>query len=283
MLVGVDALDGALFWTYYCGDDDGSGTETSWSFACRHAFGNPGFPNVVLVEGSQVVVLPRQSEAIQCLDLSTGRGIWKKPRGDGEFVAAAADGVVMVVGERLCRGLSLADGAERWSTRIGESCGSGVRLGGEYLIPLADNRIAAIDIRTGMRSRDLSTHDEDNLEQSEPQRNDFRRDFSTDDDSHDADGQRGQSAPGNLVAAGSLIVSCGSREIVAYPRAESLLERIEQRLASGPPQPSDLALAADLELRLDKFLTQRPTCRRSLPGDSPTSQVDEPNASREQC
>ncbi|HEV3298355.1 MAG TPA: PQQ-binding-like beta-propeller repeat protein [Planctomycetaceae bacterium] len=272
MLVGVDALDGALLWTYYCADEDGSGTETSWSFACRHAFGNPGFPNVVLVEGNQVVVLPRQSEAIQCLDLSTGRGIWKKPRGDGEFVAAAADGVVMVVGERLCRGLSLADGAERWSTRIGESCGSGVRLGGEYLIPLADNRIAAIDIRTGMRSRDLSTHDEDNLEQSEPQRNDFRRDFSTDDDSHDADGQRGQSAPGNLVAAGSLIVSCGSREIVAYPRAESLLERVQQRLASGPPQPSDLALAADLELALGQvsdakaYLSQ--IAARGLPDES---------------
>jgi outer membrane protein assembly factor BamB len=250
MLVGVDALDGALVWTYYCGDEDGSSSEASWSFACRHAFGNPGFPNVALVEGNQVIVLPRQSEAIQCLDLSTGRGIWKKPRGDGEFVAAAADGVVMVVGERLCRGLSLADGAERWSIRAGEICGSGVRLGSEYLIPLADNRIAAIDIRTGMRSRDLSTHDEDSLEQSESQRDDCHRDSGTDDDSSIADGERVQSAPGNLIAAGSLVVSCGPREIVAYPRAESLLERVQQRLAFGPSQPADLALAADLELAL---------------------------------
>jgi outer membrane protein assembly factor BamB len=249
MLVGVDALDGALLWTYYCGDEDGSGSETSWSFACRHTFGNPGFPNVALVEGNQVVVLPRQSEAIQCLDLLTGRGIWKKPRGDGEFVAAAADGVVMVVGERLCRGLFLADGAERWSIRVGEICGSGVRLGGEYLIPLSDNRIAAIDIRTGMRRRDLSAHDEDTLEQSEPQREDFLRDGWTEDDSNNGDGEREQAAPGNLVAAGSLVVSCGPREIIAYTRAESLLERVQQRLASGP-QPADLALAADLELAL---------------------------------
>jgi outer membrane protein assembly factor BamB len=249
MLVGVDALDGALLWTYYCGDDDGSGSENSWSTASRHAFGNPGFPCTPLVEGNQVIVLPRQSEAIQCLDLATGRGNWKKPRGDGEFVAAASDGVVMIIGERLCRGLSLADGSERWSIRVSEISGSGIRVGAQYLLPLADNRIAAIDIRTGMRNRDLSAHGEDSLERSLPDRNAVHRDLLADDDS-DAGDQIERSAPGNLVAAGSLIVSCGAREIVAYPRAEALLANVEQRLAASTTSPGDLTLAADLELAL---------------------------------
>lgn len=251
ILVGVDALDGALLWTYYCGDDDGTGAESTWSLASHHAFGNPGFPHSELVEGNQVVVLPRQSETIHCLDLSTGRGIWKKARGDGEFVAAAADGVVMVVGERFCRGLSLADGTERWSIRVGDICGAGVRLGGEYLVPLADNRIAAIEIRTGIRSRDLSAHDEENLERLGPQPDGFCQDSCVLDDSdEDPAAARTGSAPGNLAVAGSLIVSCEPREVVAYPRAQALLETVQQRLESAPSAPADLALAADLELTL---------------------------------
>ena len=53
ILVGVDALDGALLWSYYCGDDDGSGGESSWSFASRHAFGNPGFPTARSSKGTR--------------------------------------------------------------------------------------------------------------------------------------------------------------------------------------------------------------------------------------
>ena len=254
ILVGVDALDGALLWSYYCGDDDGSGGESSWSFASRHAFGNPGFPTAALVEGNQVVALPRQSETIQCLDLSTGRSLWKKPRGDAEFVAAASDGVVMIVGERVCRGLSLVDGTERWSIRAGEISGAGVRLGGEYLLPLADNRIAAIDIRSGARNRDLSARNEDGLERSTPQVDDFRSELWVADDSGSAAANDGRSAaPGNLVSAGSLIVSCGAREVVAYPRAEALLETVQQRLDPARPAPADLALAADLALTLGQI------------------------------
>jgi outer membrane protein assembly factor BamB len=259
ILVGVDALDGALLWTYYCGDEEGSGTDSTWSLGSRHTFGNPGFPNPALVEANRVIVLPRQSEAIQCLDLATGRGLWKKPRGDGEFVAAADDGVVMVVGERLCRGLSLADGAEQWSIRVGEVSGAGIRLGGEYLLPLADNRIAAIDIRSGMRSRDLSTHDDENLEPAAPQTDDARENAALADDSNDVDSAEGpeRCAPGNLVAAGSLIVSCGPREIVAYPRAEALLQKVQQKIDSGSPALADFALAADLELTLGQISEAR--------------------------
>jgi outer membrane protein assembly factor BamB len=256
ILVGVDALDGALLWTYYCGDEDGAAPESSWSFTSRHTFGNPGFPQGPLVEGSQVVVLPRQSESIQCLDLVTGRGIWKKPRGDGEFVAAAVDGIVMVVGERLCRGLSLADGSERWSIRIGEASGCGVRLGSEYLLPLADNRIAAIEIRSGARRGNLSAHDDDSLEKSAPESEQWWQDRMLGDENDFADRSdvrdEPSATPGNLVFTPSLIVSCGTREVVAYPRAEALLEKVERKIDAGSRSPADLALAADLELTLGR-------------------------------
>jgi outer membrane protein assembly factor BamB len=256
ILVGVDALDGALLWTYYCGDEDAAGAESNWSLASRHAYGNPGFPSMVLVEGDRVVILPRNSESIQCLEIATGRGLWKKPRGDGEFVAAAANGVVMVGGERLCRGLSLADGTEKWSIRAGAISGTGLRLGNEYLLPLQDNRIAAINIATGARGSDLSAHKEDTLEPAEPETESARDEAWRVDvaDKVEQTNERAVSAgaPANLVGAGSLIVSCGTREVVAYPRADVLLEKVRQRLNSGAPTHPDLALAADLELTLGR-------------------------------
>ncbi len=110
VLVGVDALDGALLWTYYYGDDDVTSSESAWSFVSCRPHGNTGFSNPPLIDGNRVVILPRQSDSIHCIDLATGRGVWKQPRNDAEFIAGAADGVVMTVGERMCRGLSLADG-----------------------------------------------------------------------------------------------------------------------------------------------------------------------------
>ena len=96
--------------------------------------------------------MPRQSDSIHCIDLTTGNKLWKQPRNDGEFVAGSADGVVMIVGERTSAGLSLVDGRSRWTARTGAVSGSGLRAGTQYLLPLAENRVVAIDMRTGART-----------------------------------------------------------------------------------------------------------------------------------
>ena len=93
VLVGVDALDGALLWTYYYGDDDVTASESAWSFVSHRPYGNSGFVNPPLIDGNRVVILPRQSDSIHCLDLASGRKLWKQPRNDAEFIAGAADGV----------------------------------------------------------------------------------------------------------------------------------------------------------------------------------------------
>ena len=150
VLVGVDALDGALLWTYYYGDDD-TASESAWSFMSHRPYGNTGFANPPLIEGNRILLLPRQSESIHCIDLTTGTKLWKQPRNDAEFVAGAADGVVMAVGERISYGLSLVDGTSRWSTRTARFPVP-VCEPARSLLPLAENRVVAIDMRTGARS-----------------------------------------------------------------------------------------------------------------------------------
>ncbi len=136
VLVGVDALDGALLWTYYYGDDD-TASESAWSFMSHRPYGNTGFANPPLIEGNRIVLLPRQSDSIHCIDLTTGNKLWKQPRNDGEFIAGAADGVAMIVGERTSAGLSLVDGQPRWTARTGAVSGCGLR---GNAIPAASGR-----------------------------------------------------------------------------------------------------------------------------------------------
>jgi len=70
--------------------------------------------------------------------------------------------------------------------------------------------------------------------------------------------------PGNLAGGGPFIYSIGPREVIAYPRAEVLLNDVTERLAGADRTSADLLLAADLELTLGSgpnakaFLTQLP-------------------------
>jgi outer membrane protein assembly factor BamB len=280
VLVGVDALDGALLWTYYYGDDD-TASESAWSFMSHRPYGNTGFANPPLIEGNRIVLLPRQSDSIHCIDLTTGNKLWKQPRNDAEFIAGAAEGVVMAVGERISYGLSLVDGTSRWSTRTGAISGSGLRAGTQYLLPLAENRVVAIDMRSGARTGSSAPEEgERKAEESDNSRDaaQARADETAASDSGHEEStelrtfdmmvrmarlfeRRAEAAfvgqptfpdkPGNLVGGGPFIVSVGPREIVAYPRAVALLSEVKDRLAGSERAANDLLLAADLERMLD--------------------------------
>ena len=56
--------------------------------------------------------------------------------------------------------------------------------------------------------------------------------------------------PATSVGSGRFIVSVGPREVVAFPRAEVLLNDVKDRLAAAEPNPDDLLMAAELELTL---------------------------------
>jgi outer membrane protein assembly factor BamB len=263
VLVGVDALDGSLLWTYYYGDEDVAQPNGDWSFVAHRSLGNAGFRSAPLVVGTRIIVRPRQSEWIHCIDAVTGRGLWKTARNDCEYVACGARGVVMAVGDRLCRGLSIATGRECWSARLGEAAGCGLCIGDEYLLPLADNQIAAIEIATGKR-RGAALLEGSLLEGSGLDAStavvQVAHSASGGADSEEADDS--SAAPfsgqlGNLAVAGSLVLSLGPHEIVAYPRADVLLDDVKQRLAVPQRATDDLLLAAELELTLGNVAVSR--------------------------
>jgi outer membrane protein assembly factor BamB len=163
IISAIDPLRRRLQWAYYVGEND------------PRRFGGPfgndlvsygylGFPDRPLIDGDRVLLLPRQSRNLHCLELKSGKLLWKAERdrhgassepslGD-EFLGGTAGGTLLVVGTTRSRGLSVADGREQWNVEHPRVAGRGVLHDGEYLLPLENSRLLRLIIETG-QSRQL--------------------------------------------------------------------------------------------------------------------------------
>ncbi len=106
--------------------------------------------NPLIVDG-RILITPIDTDELQCLDLNTGKEVWKAPRDQGLFLAGAdAQRVVVVETDRL-RGLRLTDGTPVWSdpASFPAPTGRGVWLEDRYLLPLSSGEIATLDLNTG--------------------------------------------------------------------------------------------------------------------------------------
>jgi len=149
IVVGVDAGSGTLLWAYYYGDDEPGRQLQGWSNA-RLSVGHLGFSSEPLIKNGRVVLLPRQSSHVHCVDLESGNVTWKVARQDGEYIGAVTDELVLVVGRQRCRGLSLASGSTLWVSRLGTPSGKGLLSENRYLLPLQSGRVATINMQNGL-------------------------------------------------------------------------------------------------------------------------------------
>ena len=211
------------------------------------------------------MIRPSQSEWIHCIDLKNGRGLWKRPRDDAEFIAATSDGIALVVGDRVCRGISLKDGAERWSARLGEVSGRGLRVGTDYLLPLANNRIVAIDIRTGSRCGCTARVGK----RRGPGRPDNRSPVEMRPKMGRAPKAPIVPSPSSRIleravrrgrktsSGGGLFVLDRFSRDRRLSSHETLLDEVKQRFIGGPGDANSLLLAAELELTLGRISASR--------------------------
>ena len=172
---------------------------------------------VVIADG-RVLVAPRDSNHIFCLDLVDGRLLWKHEREGWAYIACVVDEKVVLVDRNGIKALKLPDGnlEDSFEVTAIEASGRGVRSGMSYFLPLKTGEIATVDLHNG---RFLAR-------------------------SKLSEGL----VPGNLAAGHGALVSLGMNEIIGFAPLDSIQQRIADELKKDPESPVALALRGELRL-----------------------------------
>jgi outer membrane protein assembly factor BamB len=104
--------------------------------------------NLSSQRGTVVLASPESNE-LHAIDLTTGALRWKVPRKSGLAVLAQTDAFVIVAEGFAVRAHRLQDGQVTWRTTLTELAGRGAVLADRIWQPLADGRLAILDVATG--------------------------------------------------------------------------------------------------------------------------------------
>ena len=164
---------------------------------------------VAIVSGGRIILTPRESEEVHCLDLRTGAVVWKQPRKEGLYVAGVVDGRVIVVGRRGVEGLAIADGSNAWPDQLSldGACpsGRGVVTEGRLFLPLDTPEVIEVDLSNGT----IAGRSE----------------------------ARGGAVAGNLVAYRGEVVSQGVGTLDVFHQSAALGERVDTALDARRDDP----------------------------------------------
>lgn len=239
LFVGVDLVTGRQRWVH--GYRSGEGNMR------REYFPEPngwdGMPTWPVIHRDRVLLLSRFSDEMQCVETTTGKLLWRVPRGSAICIGTVTDDRIVLVGERDVRAIPMpADGQigatetsatqaagvkpaseaiePLWLHSVGPVTGRGVRVGDDFLVPLKSGRVACLDIATG-RDRGFAvtrTFDPSTLR---------RTSRHTEDDV--VEDQELAPWPGNLIACDDVIVSLGLNRLAVYPQARAALASLRDR------------------------------------------------------
>ena len=107
----------------------------------------------------KIIVTPRDSHQLLCLDLQTGKELWARPRGNDRTVATVDHQRVVVTGHSRVSAFRLSDGEELWSTEIqnGKICGSGSSDGTKLQLPTSEPSILTVRLSDGRQLLNQAT------------------------------------------------------------------------------------------------------------------------------
>jgi outer membrane protein assembly factor BamB len=109
--------------------------------------------SAVIADG-KVLISPPESAELHCLDLATGKLLWKKPREKSLFLACVDQGNVLLVAADSVTALRVADGAAAWPKDFALPNGSlpaglGYLSEGCYFLPVTSGQVIAINTTDG--------------------------------------------------------------------------------------------------------------------------------------
>ncbi|MBI3822227.1 MAG: PQQ-binding-like beta-propeller repeat protein [Planctomycetes bacterium] len=148
--------------------------EVRWEYVYRDADKTPA-PKLPLwqaatpiIHKDRIVFTAADAPEIHCIDLD-GKKKWVVPADKDLYLATVHENIVLLVGKTHCRGLALANGAEKWKVELGPPAGVGVKDGAIYYVPLKRDvvlevpTIWGIDLVKGTKARRVEVPHKDAL------------------------------------------------------------------------------------------------------------------------
>lgn len=157
LVIALDRRTRSLLWTY----DSAPKTTQSRRYGRRQnnnllrseSLNKRWSPSPPVISGNRVVLAAPRSKYLVCLDLLSGKRIWRVVK-SGEtmlYLAGVHDDHAIMVGKNSVRSLNLHDqGKKKWDTPLpAPPSGRGVAVGNRFHVPLASGILLSLDLKTG--------------------------------------------------------------------------------------------------------------------------------------
>lgn len=184
--------------------------------------------SAVIADG-KVLLTPPESAEIHCLDLASGKLLWKKPRDKSIYLAGIDRGVVLLVGADSVAALRLADGTPAWDKERVElpagvlPSGFGYLSDGRYYLPLTSGQVIAVNMQDGSVTGAVES--------------------------------RQPTSVGNLICHRGSIISQSALYLDKFEQIDVLRERANQSLATNPRDAAAIRDLAEIR-RLEGSLAE---------------------------
>ncbi len=246
ILVGTNQLTGEILWAHdYRARRKGPPFQYGLPHNSFEQFSDGDFPNPPLIHNDRVYFLaPGEnptSDHLTCLDLHSGKKLWQvETTVDLKYLAAANNELVVGVGGTDVLGLSVKDGKSLWTKRVPRISGVGANLSDVYLLPIADGRVLSLNLQDGS---------EIGFAMQSP-------------------GIR----PGNLVVAGSDVISLNGLDLQVFPQSAELLANMEAKPDSERTSYQFWSELGELQFRMGQINPAKVSLIKALTLAEPTTQ-----------
>ncbi len=226
IVVAVDTVSQSLLWAYQFQADNlrmprAVGRNAVVINPQPEILGDHWQDNTAIMAEDVVLLTPRESNALHCLDQRSGKLLWTIDRGNGLYVAAVADGLVHVVHQDRLESIAVESGQP--VDRPVTTFPSDVRVSGRgffsadyYFLPLTSGQVAKIEVTTGKTVSTVLANREGPL--------------------------------GNLVCHRGAVLSQSSTFLERFEQLDALRTRTQRALAENPSDVRALNALGEIAL-----------------------------------